>query len=386
MIAYTKKSLTAFALILWSACSFAQSAPTICSELSPLVIGKQLEQLSNPARVPSNTESAIIDQWKITLFDSMEYAKGVSIVDADNDGRPEVFAWNIQGSGRFVYAELFELNAQKQGQTKAPASKISLDLGVLEAPRFVRWKGINYLISSDTGDLDGLRVSQINKTPSGTFEQRTLCQMRTTVKPDTSCGHPACKALRAMIADKSKNAPFVHVEWPHKYFSPAGLEVYFSADWSTGDFDNTGQPTSIWRIGRDGYINQHIYWSLLGQGESAPSVMPSLRPSSEDRAVRKVLPGNEHDRLRRSLNEQSAALSAQLHRPISLPNAGEFFLFQAHGDRTYWAWDLGIPAYGEEIYLMYTNPKKSDFVGQIRIKRDQGLVACTSQCVASSER
>lgn len=207
--------------------------------------------------------------------------------------------------------------------------------------------------------------------------------MQITVKSDKNCRHPACRRLQEIIENKRKNRPFIDIEWPHKYFPPAGLEIYYSP-WSRGDFDNSDKSTYIWRIGGDRYMYQHIYWDLLGQGEERPKVDPKLQSLFEEREERRrILPGYQHDRLRHTLNQQSEVLSGQLNRPISIPSEGEFFLFKANG-RTYWAWDFGNPPYGEEIHIMYTNVKKSNYIGMVSIKRSQVLKPCISDCVERS--
>ena len=175
----------------------------------------------------------------------------------------------------------------------------------------------------------------------------------------------------------------MNVAWPHKYVPSAGLEVYFPEDGSSGDFDNSGNPTTVWRMGRQGYIYQHIYWAWLGQGPEAPQADPSLRPLDDSRKDRRVLPGSQHDRLRRTLAQQSEALSGALHQPVSLPNMGEFFLFSANKGRTYWAWDFGEPPNGDEIHITYTNAKRSDYIGTVRVMRSLALDPCTSDCWAA---
>ena len=379
-------SVTAIFILLWTASACAATDANFCSELSGYFADKQTTKLPNPSREPTQTERLLIDQSKLELLEWTDYAKGVSIVDADNDGKDDVFAWNIQGTGRFVYAGIFDIPSQLAVQPRELAPKVSMDLGVLTEPRFIRFKGTNYIVSTDTGDSDGISITQIVKDKGEQYERHTICQMQSTVKPEGNCRHPACKKLKEVVENTTGNRPFVNIEWPHKYFPPAGLEVYFSSDWSEGDFDNTGSPTSIWRIGREGYVNQHIYWALLGQGDEMPKVDSKLRPLSEDQTVRSVLPGGQHDRLRHTLAQQSEALSNQLHRPITLPNEGEFFLFKANGDRTYWVWDFGGPPYGEEMHITYTKGKKSDYVGVVRLKRLQTLVPCTSNCVNSLDQ
>jgi hypothetical protein len=371
------------AILLWTTSAFAASDASVCPELSGYFTNKQTSKFPDPSREPTQTERAFIDKSKIQLLERTDYAMGVSMVDADNDGKEDLFVWNVQGSGRFVSAELFDIPSQQSAQAKELDPKASMDLGVLAEPRFVRFKGVNYIASTDTGDSDGAIITRLAKDKDGRYELLTVCQMQTTVKADKTCRHPACRKLQEMVETKTENAPFVNVEWPHKYFAPAGLEVFFAEDWSDGDFDNTGKSTSIWRIGREGYINQHIYWALLGQGDQLPKVDRKLRPLSEDQTVRRVLPGLEHERLRRTLAQQSEAMSSQLRRPISLPNEGQFFLFNANNNRTYWAWDFGEPPYGEEIHIMYTNARKSDYVGVVRLMRNQALEPCASKCVTS---
>ncbi len=385
MTLLAKKSVAVIAILLWTASAFAASDANICSELSGYLADKQSSKFPNPSRPPTSKERLVIEKSKIGRPESTDYANGVSIVDADNDGTEDLFVWNIQGSGRYVTAELFDIPSQQVTPAKEIAPKVSIDLGILDEPRFVRVKCVNYIISSNTGDSDGISITRVVKGNGGRYEQHTICRMQNTVKADASCRHPACKRLKEVVENKTENEPFVNVEWPHKYFSPVGLEVYFSDDWREGDFDNTGKPTSIWRIGREEYVNEHIYWALLGQGDEMPEVDSKLRPLSENRTVRRVLPGSQHDRLRRTLAQQSDALSSQLHRSISLPNEGEFFLFKANGNRTYWAWDFGSPAYGEEIHITYTNAMKSDYVGVVRLTRKQALEPCAKKCVTSSD-
>jgi hypothetical protein len=361
--------VTVLCALLCASYSVAAADAEVCSELSRYFGSDRESMLEDPSRTPTEAENALIDTAKIELLEWSDFARGLVIVDADNDGKEDLLVWIIQGTGRFAQGELYEFPDRNEGQTAELVLKTSIDLGVLQEPRFVRFNGVNYIVFTETGDADGLIVSQIVKTANGLYEQCTLCRMETYVTPETKCRHPACKRLAELVEDKDRNGPFVKGERPHMYFAPAGLEVFYSQDWSHGDFDNTNSPTAIWRIGRSGYIYDHIYWALLGQGEEMPEIDPELRPKSEDRIVRRVLPGSEHDRLRRTLAQQSEVLSKQLHRPISLPDQGEFFLFNAHGNRTYWAWDFGDSPSGEEIHITYTNAKKSDYIGMLRIKR-----------------
>ena len=373
--------------LLFAACALfaarATAADTnagLCSELGAALAGDSSAKPANPAREPTKAEAALVAGAKLELLGFSDYAKGVTIVDIDNDGKEDILAWNISGSGRYVMAEAYELAPQAGKLVR----KFSIELGILQDPRFVRVRGTNYAVATDTGDTEGLTVSQVSKA-GGEYRRRTLCRMETKARANTDCRHPACRDLARTISDPKANAPFTSVEWPHKYFGQAGLSVYFPEEGSQGDFDNTGKPTTIWRFGRDGYINQHIYWGLLGQGEAPPDVDPKLRPTSEGATDRKVLPGAQHARLRRTLDEQGKVLTAQLGQPVSLPGrTGQFFLFNAN-NRTYWAWDFGQAPFGEAIHITYTNARKSDYIGKVAVRRDTGLRPCTSKCSTSLE-
>jgi hypothetical protein len=363
----------------------ATTAAEPCAALTPYVVEGRLAELEQPARLPNPLESARIDAAGLDLLQQADYSKGALLVDADNDGIEDLVVWNISGSLRYVYTEL-------RGWSLAPAAtddlplRATFDLGVIEDPRFVRLDGVQYLVYSHSGSIDDTTVSRIDVTATGEREQRAVCRMQTRLHAETRCRHPACRALASRIEDGAHNAPFVDIEWPHKYFGPAGLAVYFPADGSRGDFDNSGAPTAIWRYGREGYVNEHIYWALLGQGDAAPDVDPALRPLSEDPTPRRVLPGAAHTRLRHTLAGQQAALAAALGTPIGLPDGAEFFLFEAHGGRTYWAWDFGTPPTGEAIHIAYTRGAKSDYIGEVGIRRELALQPCTADCVIEPQQ
>jgi hypothetical protein len=362
------------------------SEAEICSELSGYFANNQTSKLHHPARQPTKDEAALIKKSKSELLENIDYAMGVDIVDADNDGKDDVWIWAIQGSGRFGLAELYELPVPQSTPVSNLTLKVStFELGVLREPFFIRHEGVNYVAYTETGGNEGTTLSQIIRTANGKYQQRTVCHMQTVLKVETSCRHPACKKLTETVENKSENAQFTEIAWAHKYFAPNGLEVYFPESGSQGDWDNTGNPTSIWRIGRDGYIFQHIGWSLLGQGETMPNVDAKQRPLTDDITTRAVLAGHAHDRLRHVLTQQSEVLSQQLHQSISLPNQGNFFLFNAHNNRTYWAWDFGEQPFGEEIHVIYTNAKKSDYIGRVSIKRNFVLQPCASDCISPLE-
>lgn len=338
-------------LLILTSKGSADSEAQLCSELSGYFVGGQKSKLENPSRDTTKEEDLLIDKMKIELLEQDSVNKGVFIVDADNDGKEDAFVWVVQGSLRLVNAELYDIPAKQVSNESKLVLKAELySLGALFEPRFVRFKGVNYLVAHEAGDIDGpIYLSKIAKAANGQYQQRTLCRMQTTLRAETKCRHPACKKLVEVIENKAGNKPFVDIYWPHKYASPSGLSVYYSEDWKHGDFDNTKNSTSLWQIG----------------------------------TKKEVLSESEQNRLKRTLAQQSEVLSNQLHKPISLPSQWEFFLFKAHGNRTYWAWDFGMPPYGEEIHITYTNAKKSDYIGMIRIKSSVVLGPCSSDCVTS---
>lgn len=365
--------------------TLAAPANEVCAGLSGLVDAKAAGRFVNPARSLTKAETTALDDAKLEILGFNDYSQGSQIVDADNDGVDDLFVWNIQGSGRFTYAEVYDINMAASRPSDKLRLKANLgNIGTLSDPRFVKYAGVNYLVA-DEGDLESLVVQRLEKVASGRYDLRTVCSTTVRLAPITKCRHPACKALAAEIANPSTNAPFVQVEWPHKYFSPAGLSVFFDENGEASDFDNTKLPARIWKFGREGYANQHIYWNVLGLGDEAPLVPAGQRATSEDRKNPQVLPGQQHDRLRRALAQQSQVLGQQLNKDISLPGVGQFFLFNTN-DRTYWAWDFGEPPHGKEMHITYTRGLKSDYIGAVGIKRTPDLVPCASGCSRPTEK
>lgn len=358
----------------------------LCADLTRHFPHGPTTQLPAAGRGPNKAEEQIIKNSKLDLLEFNDYSTGSLIVDADNDGRDDLLVWSTQGSGRFVYAKLFDTPTDGRGNPQKLVSKASMNLGVLMEPQVFRFKGSNYIAFTEDGDESNTRINRLVKTANGKYELHTMCNTRVILRADTSCKHPACKKLKETIGNEHDNKAFREIEWPHKYTAAAGLVVFYSEEWSKGDFDNTKKPTTIWRAGRDNYAYDNISWALLGQGDTKPSIDPALRPSSDSEFRRSVLPGPQHDRLRRTLAEQGEVLSRELRKPISLPSVGEFFLFNAHEGRTYWAWDFGEGPFGEQIHITYTNANKSDYIGSIRVKRNMVLQPCTSKCVETLDR
>lgn len=381
------KSLVTFVLSLSvlfnSIPSLANSDPDICSKIEHYLRDSALVEQENPARDPTSAEMSVINSAEIDLLEHPDYESGVSIIDVDNDGRDEILAWNIQGTGRFVNAEVYVLPDQEQNKATPLEKKFSVTLGVLESPRIIRFHGVNYFLTSYIGNDADLSVSHVVRSSTGKYELQTLCRTQPILSTESTCKHPACRRLSELIEDPKENRVFSEVQWPHKYLQQAGISVYFPENGSYGDFDNTGHPTSIFRIGREGYIYQHIYWALLGEGDSMPDVDPVLRPKFDHNLDRSVLPGEQHARLRQALAMQSKALSEALHQHYVLPRIGEFFLFNA-SNKTYWGWDFGEEPSGQAIHIMYTDAKESGYIGMVKIKTTFKLNACSEDCVDPS--
>jgi len=354
----------------------------ICAQLAPL-LADSVAKTINPSRYLNNLEQEILDKANLDLLEHHYYSDGAMIVDVDDDSVDDLLVWNVEGSGRYTNAEVYALAEGSLQDGKDLILKFSLDLGVLRDPQLVRFEGHNYFVYTDTGDSDGLLVSRIKRITDNKYEKQNVCFMQTIAKADTTCRHPACRKLRELIQDNDNNALFINVAWPHKYLPPAGLEVFYSSGWSTGDFDNSGKESVISRFGRRGYIYQDIYWSLLGLDVNESQIDPSLQPKEDSVTMKSVLPNEQHDRLRNTLDQQSKVLSVELKRKVKLPESGEFFLFNANKGRTYWAWDFDEAPYGRDLHIVYSNSKKSDYIGSLKVSRDQQLKPCKSQCNTS---
>jgi hypothetical protein len=124
-------------------------------------------------------------------------------------------------------------------------------------------------------------------------------------------------------------------------------------------------------------------WLYIGIGKDQPKADSEQQLSNE----RKVLSGIQHERLRRVLSEQSKVLSSALHRQITLPEEGEFFLFKTDDNKTYWAWDFGQPPFGEEIHIVYSDENKTEYIGEVKIiKSTPNLVPCKENCTEKLDR
>lgn len=357
----------------------AVSQTEFCADLSQHVPTGRVVDLPLPGRLPSKAEEQSIQDSELGLLASNDYANGWRIVDVDNDGRDDLLVWSIQGSGRFVNAELHDPPTGQRGVPGQHIARASMSLGVLQDPQVFRFRGINYIAFTEDGDESGTTIRRLVKTATGRYEAHTVCRANVILKVGTGCRHPACRGLKAAI--ERKDSPFHRVEWPHMYMAPAGLAVYFNNDRKIWDFDNSGRPTTIWRIGREHHDYAHISWALLGLGDVEPPVDSALRPGWDRYTARGVLPGRQHDRLRQTLAQQGDLLRHELRQPITLPNNGEFFLFTAHQGRTYWAWDFGEPPLGEQIHILYSKTNKSDYIGSVRVKRSMTLLPCTADCI-----
>lgn len=378
MISLANKLLSLSVVLLCAPYAIAASEADFCSELSEYIRDRKQLELSNPSRPPTKEEQRLIDNLKIEVLEDeshggniLVHGNGVFIVDIDNDGKDDLFAWGVMGSGHFVSAQIFDLPLpqKKQGDGEDADNAMEyLGFGRVDMPSFVRFKGINYILSYSGGEEDVVsRVVKLrDREYKGQVEYKSqvVCRKKMLLKVRTNCRHPACKRLKDVIESEGENSEFASDVELRNY--NAGMPIYFPEKGSIGDFDNTQSPATIWRVNTSPYLYQDIEWSWLGQGKEKPEV--SLRRHDPVKENRSVLPGMEHDRLRRVLAQQSQVLSRELDQSISLPNRAEFFLFSAN-NRTYWAWDFGENPYGEEIHIMYTNAKKSDYIGMIQMER-----------------
>jgi hypothetical protein len=366
------KLIVSFFLLL-QVPSFAATDAEVCKALAGVDLAGATKSFTSPAREPTKAEMTLIEGANIELLEATMYSKGISIVDADNDGIDDYFAWNVDGSGRYGTAEIY---------SKSFLNKWGQGVGILHDPRFVRYAKTNYLVITEDGSYEGLSVRQIEKSKSGELMTRRVCQTKVALVTASQCRHSACKSLIREINNPETNQPYINIEWPHKYFTQAGLQVFFPSEPIEIDFDNTKQPTKIWKFGREDYSYQYIYWSLLGVGESEPSFQSSLRNKDEGAYRRSVLPSKAHDRLRRLMTQHSAVLSSELGKKVSLPTDGDFFHININ-DRVYWVWELGGQPWGDNMHILYTRGNKSDYIGKVSIKRKVELRPCEADCIVT---
>lgn len=346
--------------------AFAVSDGALCSQLSDHVYDKSSIKLPDPSRQLTPDEELLVSSTSIDLLETLEYSNGARVVDINNDGKSDVFVWAIQGSGRYVYAEFFDVTTATANSPRRLKSLGRMELGVLQDPRFIRFKGVNYVISTTSGDRDGTVVNRVSTLENGRSKLQTVCKVQILVKSQSTCRHAACKKLRGMVDDITSNESFVNVEWPHKSASPNGIRIFSDDDYLKDvDFDNSTRPTSIWRA------------DIFELGQSG-----KFRPQ--------LISSDSKERLRRTLFQQSEVLSKRMQKPLSvdeLINIGSFFMFEGNGGRTYWAWDLDQPPYGAEMHIVYTNQKRTDYIGIVRIERTSTLVPSISQEIdLSSDR
>ncbi len=362
-----------FAILLmlsWQLLAFAATDAEVCKALSGQLLAGVTKSFTSPAREPTKAEMTLIERANIELLKATMYSKGISIVDADNDGIDDYFAWNVDGSGRYGDAEIYSRSFLK---------KWAQGVVILHDPRFVRYANINYLSITEDGSDEGLSIRQIEKSKTGELITRKVCETKVVLDAVSQCRHSACKSLIREINNPETNQPYINIEWPHKYFAQAGLQVFFPSEPIEIDFDNTKQPIKIWKFGREDYVYQYIDWSLIGIGQSEPIVPRSLR-NIENPKTGSVLPDTRHDRLRNVLNQQSETLTKQIGQKTSLPAKGDFFHLVAN-NRVYWVWELGGQPMGNDMHIVYTRGNKSDYIGKVSIKRKVELRPCETDCI-----
>lgn len=354
----------------------------MCSDLYDFLIKHDFKD--NISKVPTKKEMLLINDTNSTLLDGSDYSQGISILDADNDGKKDAVLWSIGlGIDRLWNIELYSIASQKNGTKKKLIPQVSFYAGgMLEDPRFVHYKNKNYLLTMyDFRYNNDLTISEI-KASRGQYQLETLCKIQRTLETQSECNYPACQHLKNMIENPKTNELFAKFEWPNKTTGEIGLAVYFPYHIHPVDFDNSNRPTWIWHLGQDGKYRPDD-WSLIGIGKDQPIADSDQQLSNE----RTVLIGVQHDRLRKILSEQSKVLSNALHRQVVLPEEGEFFLFKTDENKTYWAWDFGQPPFGEEIHIVYSDQNKTEYIGEVKIiKSTPNLVPCKENCTEKLDR
>ncbi len=352
---------------------------SFCESISKII---SLESSQNAAikatgsRALTKEENKILELSKLDFFESPgDYSSGTDVIDIDNDGKKEVFAYNIQGSGRFVYIAAFDLPAN----TKRVEQLFTGEAGVLSNPYFINYKGKNYLITSGD-DGNGTIVSEISRYGK-TFKQTIHCASQTKINVQSACKHSACKGLVDRIT-KNIGGEFSTVVWPHKYMAPVGIQVFTHDNPIAIDYDNSGTTRYLWKLGRKGYIFENIYWSWMGEGSQ--TVAPaSARPESDTNEPREVIPGAKHDNLRKTIKQHEVLLQKNniLKTTDKLPRDGEFF-FLKHEGLTYWVWETGEEAaWGSLMHILLTKSGQSEYIGSVSTKQVESLVPCNKACL-----
>lgn len=350
----------------------------MCSDIYNFLIKDDFKD--NISKAPTEKEMLLINDTKsLLLWDDIYYSHGISILDADNDGKKDAVLWSVGlGIDRLWEIELYSIASQKNGTKKKLIPQVSYDSsGMLEDPRFIHYKNKNYLLAMyDFRYNNELTISEI-KASRGQYQLEILCKIQRMLETQSECNHPACQHLKSTIENPKTNEMFAKFEWPNKTMGEIGLAVYFPYQIHPVDFDNSNRPTWIWHLGQDGKYRPDD-WLLIGIGKDQPKADSDQQLSNE----RKVLAGIQHERLRRVLSEQSKVLSSSLHRQISLPKEGEFFLFKTDDNKTYWAWDFGQPPFGEVIHIVYSDENKTEYIGEVKIiKSTPNLVPCKENCI-----
>lgn len=314
-------------LLVFSEVLLADSPNDFCRSLD-------LHQANTLLRPLTQGQRNTLDLSKIDWLNPLpdRQINDLLVIDADNDGQDDLIVSVIEGSGHYGYMRVYGIS-QSANIADQLIDKGSVELGVYKEPEFIRIGETNYLLSLT--ESQDAQLSQIEKKANG-YQLKTLCRNQAELKLKTQCRHPACQKLTQLVETPDSNQIFVDFSWMLPSNPPMGLSVYFSPQWKQGEVDNAGIN-----------INQ----------------------------------AKQTRRLQAIFDEQSASLSQQLQRTVKLPQQGAFFLFQAHGNRTYWAWDLGDPPLGNAIHLLYTNSHKSDYIGTVQLERHESLKPCQANCI-----
>jgi uncharacterized protein len=352
-----------------------------CSSIQKTIYSKKTKFMPN-SRSLTNKEYKLLKSSPNYLDDTSAYSSGEEAVDIDNDAMKEIFTFQIGGPDRRASMSVFSVPDFGK-KPKRLRHLFSAEAGFLEDPFFVRYNDKNYMVINDiTDEFGGLieKVIEFEKSLNS-YRQIIRCEAKSTINVKSACNAPVCKELVDKIR-RNANNEFTNEIWPHKYMAPFGLRVFAYANPIAVDYDNSGTTRYIWKLGREGYLFENIYWSWMGEGSkvSEPYVK---RPKSDTEEPRDVIPGYKHENLRKTIKQHETIF--RRHKIIKvtdkLPRNGEFF-FLKHGGATYWVWSVGDEAaWGKTMHIILTKGGQSQYVGSVSIDREGLLVPCENNCV-----
>lgn len=352
-----------------------------CSSIQNIVYRKKAKIMPNK-RSLTKKEHTLLKSNPNYFEDTSAYSSGEEVLDIDNDARKEIFTFQIVGPDRRASMSVFSVPDLSK-KPKRMRHLFSSDAGFLEDPFFVRYNDKNYMVINDiTDEFGGLieKVIEFDKSLNS-YRQIIRCEAKSTINVKSACNAPACKELVGKVR-RNANNEFTNEIWPHKYMAPFGLRVFANANPIAADYDNSGTTRYVWKLGREGYLFENIYWAWMGEGtkDSEPYVK---RPKSDTEEPRDVIPGYKHENFRKIIKQHESLLKSRNIIKVTdkLPRNGEFF-FLKHGGATYWVWGVGNEAaWGKTMHIILTKGGQSQYVGSISTERLKSLVPCKNKCV-----